>query len=137
LLYYRLCWLGRGYGVRVSMHYLPGAVFGSKDHRNPQIAGGDILSSANLCVGPLYPHNAGKLGSHVLCYSLEGSDLAISIVGCATLLGLSYLLPSAHGRAKGVSEAYVLKLFEYFSTSSTVDIQRSPPSLASPPFPKQ
>ncbi len=60
------------------MHCLPGTIFGSKGHRDPQIAGGDILSSPNLCIGPLYPQDAGKLSSHVLRYSLEVVDLAIS-----------------------------------------------------------
>ena len=40
LLYHRLCWLRGGYGVYVSMHYLPGAIFfGSKDHRNRRANG--------------------------------------------------------------------------------------------------
>jgi hypothetical protein len=94
------------------MHDLPGAIFGSKGHRNPQIAWGDILSSANLCVGPLYPTNAGKLRCDVLRYSLEAIDLAISIIRCASLLGLSDLLPPAHGRPKGVSKGYVFSMGE-------------------------
>jgi hypothetical protein len=94
------------------MHYLPGALFGPKDHRNPQVAGGNILSSANLCVGSLYPHNGGKLRCHVLRYSLEAIDLAISVVRCATLLGLSNLIPPAQGRTKGVSQGYVFPMGE-------------------------
>jgi hypothetical protein len=84
------------------MHYLPGAIFGSKGHRDPQIAGGDILSSPNLCIGPLFPQDAGKLRSDVLLYSLEVLDLTISEYGCSTVLGLSNLLPSTRGRAEGV-----------------------------------
>src|SRR5215217_9126692 len=40
LLDHRLGCLRDGYGISVSVHYLPGAVFGSEDHRNPQIAWG-------------------------------------------------------------------------------------------------
>src|SRR5215211_9055169 len=78
LLYHRPCRPRGGYGVCVAMHDLPGAVFGTEGHRNSQIAGGDILSSANLCIGALYPQDAGKLRSHVLRYGLEVVDLAIS-----------------------------------------------------------
>src|ERR671916_2180891 len=42
-LYHRLCWLGRGYGVCVPMHHLPGALFRTKDARNPQSQWGDIF----------------------------------------------------------------------------------------------
>jgi hypothetical protein len=59
LLDHRFGWLSGGYGVRVPMHHLPGAIFWSKDHRNPQIAWGDLFDSTALCVGPLYPHDAG------------------------------------------------------------------------------
>ena len=59
VLYHRLCWLRGSYGVCVAMHYLPGSLFGSKGPRDPQIAGGEILSSAHLRVGLLYPHDAG------------------------------------------------------------------------------
>ena len=112
LLYHRLCWLRGGYGVRVSMHHLPGAIFGSKGHRDPQIAWGDLVSAANLCIGTLYPQNAGKLRCDVLCYSLEVVDLTISEYGCSTVLGLRNLLPSARGRAEGVGEGYVFSVGE-------------------------
>jgi hypothetical protein len=94
------------------MHYLPGTIFGSKGHRDPQIAGGDILSFPNLLIGPLYPQDAGKLRSDVLRYSLEVVDLAISEYGCSTVLGLSDLLPSTRGRAEGVGEGYVFSVGE-------------------------
>jgi hypothetical protein len=98
------------------MHYLPGTIFGSKGHRrDPQIAGGaggDILSSPNLCIGPLFPQDAGKLRSDVLLYSLEVLDLTISEYGCSTVLGLSNLLPSTRGRAEGVGEGYVFSVGE-------------------------
>ncbi len=84
------------------MHHFPGAVFWAEGHRDPQIARGDILCSADLCVGPLYPQDAGKLGSHVLRYGLEIVDLAIPEYGGPTLLGRSDLLPSTRGRAEGV-----------------------------------
>jgi hypothetical protein len=94
------------------MHYLPGAILGSKGHRDPQIAGGDILRAADLRIGPLYPQDAGKLISHVLCYGLEVVDLAFSEYGCPTLLGLSDLLPSPRGRAEGIGEGYVFSVGE-------------------------
>jgi len=90
------------------MHNLPHTVFRSKDHRNPQSGWGDILSSANLDLGPLYPHNVGKLMSYVLLYDLEAIHLAISELRCGTLNSESNLLPSVRGRAQGVSEGYVV-----------------------------
>jgi hypothetical protein len=48
LLHHRLCWLRGGYGVRVSVHDLLGAFFGSKDHRGPQSIWTDLLPPANL-----------------------------------------------------------------------------------------
>src|SRR5215217_367742 len=99
LLDHRLGCLRDGYGISVSVHYLPGAVFGSEDHRNPQIAWGDFFASADLRVGLLYPHDTRKLWCHVLRYDLEVVDLTISEYGCATLLSLGDLLPSTVGRA--------------------------------------
>jgi hypothetical protein len=112
LLYHGLSCPRGGYWVCVSMHNLPGAVFGAKGHRDPQIAWRDFLTSANLCIGPLYPENAGKLGCHVLRYGLEVMDLAVSKVRCATLLGLSNPLPPAHRWAKGVGKGHVFSMGE-------------------------
>src|SRR5919107_6040767 len=112
LLYHRLCWPSSSYRVCVPMRYLPGAILGSKGHRDPQIAGGDVLSSANLRVGALYPQYAGKLRSHVLRYGLEVVDLAIFDHGCPTLLSLSDLLPSTRGRAEGVGKGHVFSVGE-------------------------
>ncbi len=111
-LYHRLCWPRGGYGVCVTMHYLPGAIFRSKGHRDPQIAGGDLLCSADLCIGTLYPQDAGKLRGYVLRNSLEVVDLTISEYGCSAVLGLRNLLPSARGRAEGVGEGYVFSVGE-------------------------
>jgi hypothetical protein len=55
LLDHRLCWLSCGYGVRVPMHYLPLAVFGSIDHRNSQVDRGNVLPCAYLGLLSLYP----------------------------------------------------------------------------------
>ena len=44
------------------MHYLPGALFGSKDSRNPKSEWGGVLPCAKLGYDPLYLHNVGKLG---------------------------------------------------------------------------
>src|SRR5215208_7919216 len=54
LLDHRLCWPRGGYGVRVPMHYLPGAILWSKDHRNPKSAWSPILTCANLDLIALY-----------------------------------------------------------------------------------
>ncbi len=78
LLYHRLCGLSGGNGVRVPMHYLPGALFRSKDHRNPQSERGDVLPPANLGLRTLYLHNVGKLRSHILRYDLGADELAIT-----------------------------------------------------------
>jgi hypothetical protein len=116
LLYYRFGWLGRGYGIGVPMHYLPLTLFWPKDHRNPQIKRGYILTSADLGLGPLYLHYIGKLRSYMLPYYLDANELAISGLRCGTVRGLSNLIPPTHGRAKGVSEGYVvstgLELFQ-------------------------
>jgi len=95
------------------MHNLPGAIFRSKDHRNPQSERCGILPSANLGLYPLFPHNVGKLRSHVLRYGLEASDLTISYLRCATIRGISNLLPTTRGRAKGVGEGYVFLMGEH------------------------
>ena len=108
LLYHRLCWLCGGYGVGVSMHYLPGAILGPKDRRNPQCDRGDIIPPLDLGMGSLYFHGVGKLSGRVLRYVLEASGLAISELRCSTLQGLSNLIPSTCGRAKGVSEGYIV-----------------------------
>jgi hypothetical protein len=103
----------------VTMHYLPGATFRPKDHRNPQSKEGDIRSSSNLGLGPLYLHNVGKLRCHMLLYDLDARDLAISLSRGGMLLGLGNLLPSMRyranpgsGRAKRVSKGYVFSMGE-------------------------
>jgi hypothetical protein len=60
------------------MHHLPGAIFGSKDHRNPHGDWGGILAFDNFDLHPLDMHDAGKLWSYVLLYDLEGNAFAIS-----------------------------------------------------------
>ncbi len=60
------------------MHDLPGALFRSKDARNPQSDWRDIFASANLGLGPLHPHEVRKLRSYVLLYDLEVNAFAIS-----------------------------------------------------------
>src|SRR5919202_3385940 len=110
LLYYRLRWLTGGYGVCVPMHYLPGALLGSKAHRNPQSYWGGILTLANLGLCPLHPQDVGKLRSYVLLYSLEANHLAISELRCAALHRRSNFLPPMRWRAKGGSEGYVFSM---------------------------
>jgi hypothetical protein len=95
------------------MHYLPGAFFGSKDHRNPQIEWQDLLPSACLCLAPLYPHNVSKLRGHILLYNIEASDLAIADLRCDTLHSLSDLLPSMVKRTKRVKESCVFSMGEH------------------------
>src|SRR5918997_6424141 len=104
----RLCWLRSGYRVCTPMHYLPSALFRSKDRRNPQSEWGDILPSANLGLQLFYLDNVGKPRGNVLRYVLKANNLAISVMRCATLHSRSNLLPPTRVRAKGVSEAYVL-----------------------------
>src|SRR6266568_7561232 len=113
LLYDRFDWLSRGDRVGVSMHHLPDTVFRSKDRRHPQIDWDDILPSAKLSLGSLYPHNVGKVRSDVLRYDIEASDLALSQQRCGTLQSRSNLLPSTHGRAEGVSEGDVFLMGEH------------------------
>jgi len=110
LLYDRLGWLRCGYGIGVPMHDLPLTVFGAKDHRDPKRERGDVLYSADLGLGPLYLHYVGKFRSHVPLYDLDANELAISGLRCGTIYDLGNLLPPTHGRAKGVSEGYVLSM---------------------------
>jgi AcrR family transcriptional regulator len=53
-------------------------VFGSKDHRRPQSARGDVLPSANLGLDPLYLHNVRQLSCHILRHDLGANELAIA-----------------------------------------------------------
>jgi hypothetical protein len=53
---------------------------------------------------PLYPHNVGKLRSHVLRYGLKARDLAVSEIRRGTPHCGSNLLPPTHGRGNVVSE---------------------------------
>jgi hypothetical protein len=48
------------------MHYLPGAILGSKDHRSPKRVWGYVLPFADLGLQVLYLHDVGKFGRHVL-----------------------------------------------------------------------
>ena len=80
------------------MHYLPGAVFRSKNYRNPQSDGGELLTFANLGPGPLYSHDVGKLRSCVLLYDLVVNDLTISELRGGTLRSRSNLISSMCGR---------------------------------------
>jgi hypothetical protein len=112
-MYQRFYRPSRGYRVCVTMHDLPGVVFGSEDRRTPQIEWDDILPSANLALAPLYPHNVGKLSSYVLRHGLKASDLAISEIRCGTLHSGTNLLPSTCGRGNRVMEAYVFSMGEH------------------------
>src|SRR5215208_2543711 len=78
LLDHRLGWLGRGYGVRVSVHHLPLTLFGSKDHRGAHGVRGDLFLPADLGPGPLYLHHVGTdhgqpTSKHRGCFSLRHS----------------------------------------------------------------
>src|SRR5215211_3574529 len=94
----------------MSVHDLPCATFGPEDARDAQSQGGNLLPAANLGPVALHLHNISKIGGCILRHVLEAYDLAIPVVGCGTLHGPSGLIPSAHGRAKGVGEAYVLSM---------------------------
>jgi len=101
------------------MHYLPGSILGSEDHRDPQSQRGDVLPSADLGLRPLDVHDVGKLGSHILLYDLDANGLASSELRRGVLLSLRYLLPSMRdgadpgcGRTKGVSEGHVFSVGE-------------------------
>src|SRR5215204_2489447 len=85
VLYYQLGRLGRGYRVRVAMHYFPGAIFRPKDRRNPHGNRCDIIPALDLGLASLHLDCVGKLRSYVLCYVLKASGLAISVVRCGTL----------------------------------------------------
>jgi hypothetical protein len=75
---HRLGRLLRGYGIRVTVHYLPLTTFGSKDHRSPQSVWGDVLAPTYLGLGPLYLHNVGQLQGRILRYDLGADKLSIA-----------------------------------------------------------
>src|SRR5215212_10515982 len=83
LLDHRFGWLRSGYGVRMSVHDLPSAIFGPEDARDAQSHGANILTAANLGPVALHLHDAGKLGGNVLRHVLEAYNLAIPVVGAA------------------------------------------------------
>src|SRR5215203_2216272 len=110
LLDHRLGRLRSGYGVCMSVHDLPGALFGSKDYRDSQSERRYIFTSADLSLHPLYLHHVGKLGSYKFLDNLDANEIAISDLRCGTVPNLSNFIPSTHGRAKGVCEGYVFSM---------------------------
>jgi hypothetical protein len=97
------------------MHYFPLSRFRPKDRRNPHGNRAEIIPPLNLGLASLYLHCVGKLigcvGKLIGCvlrYVLKAGGLAISVVRCCTLQGLSDLIPSTCGWAKGVSEGYIV-----------------------------
>src|SRR5215213_8959337 len=100
LLDHRFRWLRGGYGVRMSVHDLPSAIFGPEDARDAQSYGANILTPANLGLVALHLHDAGKLGGNELRHVLEAYDLAIPVTRGGVPHGPSGLIPSAHGRAE-------------------------------------
>jgi hypothetical protein len=50
LLYHRLGWPSGGYGIRMSVYDLPGAIFGAKYAPDAQGNRGDVFPPANLCL---------------------------------------------------------------------------------------
>src|SRR5215212_3950293 len=95
------------------MHNLPDTLFTPKDARNAQGNRSELLPPANLGLVALHLHDIGKLRVCVLRYQLEANDLAISVVRGGTLHSRGSLLPSTYGRAKGVSEGYVVSMGEH------------------------
>src|SRR4028119_1084581 len=95
------------------MHPLPGAPFGSKDQRNPQIERQHLLPSACPRLAALYPHNAGKLGGHIPLQNVEAGDLAIADLRCETLHPLGDLLEAMVQRTEGVKEGRVFSMGEH------------------------
>src|SRR6266516_3420571 len=94
------------------MHDLPDTIFTPKDARNPQSHWRDIRLSSNLGPVTLYLDDVSKVGSRILCYGFEAAGLAVSVMRCGAIHGLSNLLPSARERAKGVTEGCVFSLRE-------------------------
>jgi len=67
----------------------------------------------------LYPHNVGKLSTHMPRYDLKANALALSYLRSSMLLGLSNLIPSTRhrtdprcGRTKRISKGYVRTMGE-------------------------
>src|SRR4051812_38886599 len=92
------------------MHNVPGAFFGSKDHRDPQIERRDVLPFAYLGLIPLYPHHVGKLRDHIFLYDLKASNLATADLRSGMLHSRTNLLPSMRERANRVKESYVFSM---------------------------
>src|SRR5829696_8551271 len=112
LLDHRLCWLSRGYGVRVPMHYLPATILWSKDHRSPKRVWGYVLPFAYLGLQVLYLQDVGKLRGQVLRHDLEAGGPTVSAQRCGMLRSLGNLIPPTHGRSIGVGEARIISVGE-------------------------
>ena len=109
LLYDRLGRLRRGYGIRVPVHHLLGAIFfRSKDHRDPQSERGNLLPSADLGLRPLYLHHVGKLRSYMFLDNLDANELAISDLLCSPIRGLISPIRPMRDTAIGVSQGYIV-----------------------------
>src|SRR4051812_841772 len=97
LLDHRLCWLRGGYGVCVTMHHFPLAVFGPKEGRNPQSERRDVLPASDLGLPLFQLHDAGELVPNPLDNVLE-ADLAIPEVLYGALQPRNYLLTPTRER---------------------------------------
>src|SRR5918994_5778982 len=103
----RLCWLRGGYGIRVAMHYLPGAAFGPKEGRNPQPEGSDVLPSSDLGPPLFHLHYAGEPFAYPLRHVLE-AELAVPEVLRGTLQPIDHLLAPTREGKEGVGDGHVV-----------------------------
>jgi hypothetical protein len=91
----------------------PRAILVAKDTRDPKVKGREVVSTTNLGLPLLYLVDAGEIGGHMLPDSVDSSHVAVPKAGGGELKPLRHLLPSTHGRAKGIGDNYVISMREH------------------------
>ena len=70
--------------------------------------GVSLIASAHLCLDPLYPHDVGELGGHLLRDDLEPEISPSRMVDAACSMVFATSSHSARRRAQGVGEGHVV-----------------------------
>jgi hypothetical protein len=105
------------------MHELPGAVFRTKDARDAQGNGSDLLAPANLRLEPLDFQDVRELRGYALREVLELDGSAVAVVRCGSPSGLLDLTPTTGGRTKGVRDGRVFALAEQLEEAAGIPVR--------------
>jgi hypothetical protein len=95
------------------MDQFPRALFMAKDAGDSKSKGRDVVAVPDLGVPILNLVDASHVGPHMLSDSLRYRDAAVSEPGGRVIESLSHLIPSAHRRAEGIRESYLLSMREH------------------------